>query len=104
MLILLLFLLNFFLWALIEQTGVGHTVAGSDVIAATFYREVLEQRLAADGLKTLSIGDGYFCDPKSVSCVPAADAEVPREPVSWLATEALAELWQTAQSASAESN
>jgi pimeloyl-ACP methyl ester carboxylesterase len=92
------------LWALIEQAGVGHTVAGSDLIAATFYREVLAQRLTADGLRSLAVEDGFFCDPESAACVPAAGAEAPREPVSWLPTEKLAEVWQAAQSATAKSN
>lgn len=86
------------LWAMIEQSGVGHEVAGSDQIAVDFYREVLQQRLAGGQLKTLSVEAGYFCDPDTVSCVPAAGAESPRDPVSWLATEALTKTWQEAQS------
>jgi len=86
------------LWALIEQTGVDHAVAGSDQIAVDFYREVLQQRLDGGPLKKLDIEDGFFCDPDTVSCVPAAGADSPREPVSWLATEALAKTWRAAQS------
>ncbi len=85
-------------WALLEQKGVDHAVAGSDLIAADFYRDVLQARLSADGkLKTLSIENGYFCDPASGDCIPAATAEAPREPVSWLATGALAEIWKKVQ-------
>lgn len=85
-------------WALVEQTGIDHAVAGSDLIAADFFREVLQLRLAEDGrLKTLDIADGYYCDPGRVECVPAATAEAPREPVSWLASETLAESWKKAR-------
>jgi poly(3-hydroxybutyrate) depolymerase len=90
------------LWALIEQAGVGHRVAGSDIIAAAFYREVLEQRLTPRGLSSMKIDNGFFCDPKTVSCLPAFGAEALREPVSWLATEALTEVWLEAQSATGE--
>ncbi len=87
------------LWALIEQDGVAHEVAGSDLIAAQFYRDVLEKRLAGDGmLKPLRVEDGYFCDPVTRSCVKAAGADEPRTPVSWLASAALAETWKAAQS------
>lgn len=88
------------LWALIEQQGTGHAVAESDVIAADFYRQVLETRLGrGKTLAALDIADGFYCDPASNSCTPAASAESPRVPVSWLATEALTEVWKNAQSA-----
>ena len=92
------------LWALIEQDGVGHEVAGSDIIAAEFYREVLDERLSADStLTSLNADDGFFCDPSSRSCVSVDGAEAPTVPVSWLATDALTELWKDAQSATAAS-
>ena len=91
------------LWALIEQDGVGHEVAGSDVIAAAFYREVLEERLAGGAtLTSLNADEGYFCDPSSRACVPAAGAKAPGEPVSWLASESLAATWKSAQAAPAQ--
>jgi poly(3-hydroxybutyrate) depolymerase len=92
------------LWALIEQTGVAHAVAGSDIVAAEFYREVLMKRATGGTkLKSMNINDGYYCDPVSRSCVPAAQSDAPREPVSWLATESLAKVWQAAQATTAGS-
>ena len=89
------------LWALIEQAGVGHAVSGSDLIAASFYREVLKSRLdptgASHGMRELDIDDGYFCDPGTLRCIPAVGAETPREPISWLPTEVSAQAWRTAQ-------
>lgn len=71
------------LWALIEQAGVAHAVAGSDLIAAEFFRAPLEKRVSDSGvMKTLSPDDGFFCDPVSRSCVPAATADAPGKPVS----------------------
>lgn len=91
------------LWALVEQIGVAHSVSGSDVIAAAFYREALETRLADDGaLKVLKIEDGFFCDPASRSCESAAEAESPGEPVSWLPTAVLTDVWKEANSAVAD--
>ncbi len=84
------------LWALIEQAGVAHEVAGSDEIAVAFYRDVLKHRLHGDSLKALNIDDGFFCDRESMQCVPAAGAEAPRKPVSWLATDALTGVWREA--------
>lgn len=89
-------------WALIEQAGVGHAVAGSDTVAVAFYRDVLKRRLSGDVLKTLNIDDGFFCDRDSMTCAPAAGAEAPRKPVSWLATELLAGVWQKAHSTNAK--
>jgi poly(3-hydroxybutyrate) depolymerase len=92
------------LWALIEQTGVAHEVAGSDVIAAEFYREILNLRLTAEGsLSDLNPDNGYFCHPVSRNCTPAVETDAPREPVSWLATRALTETWKDAYSADAGS-
>lgn len=86
------------LWALVEQTGVGHAVAGSDNVAAIFFREILEARLQATGeLRRLQLASGYYCDPASLNCEPASNTEEPREPVSWLANETLAQAWRDAQ-------
>ncbi len=91
------------LWALIEQSGVAHAVAGSDSIAAEFYREILGMRISDDGpLIALNADDGFYCDPETGSCVPAATADAPRHPVSWLATETLTEIWKEASVAIAK--
>lgn len=85
------------LWALIEQQGVAHEVAGSDDIAAAFYRQILGERMASnDAMRALDPAAGFYCDPATSACVPAATAETPKTPVSWLANEALAELWRAA--------
>jgi len=82
-------------WALFEQDGIAHEVAGSDLIAAEFFRQVIQARVADDGsLRMLEIADGFFCDPVSIDCVPAATADAPREPVSWLLNETLADVWR----------
>jgi poly(3-hydroxybutyrate) depolymerase len=84
-------------WALIEQDGVAHAVAGSDLIAADFYRQVIQERVADDGsLSPLDLASSYLCNPDSLECVPTATADTPREPVSWLVNEALAVVWQDA--------
>jgi poly(3-hydroxybutyrate) depolymerase len=91
-------------WALVEQQGVAHAVAGSDRIAAEFFRQVLEERVSPSGeMRPLELADGYFCDPVTRDCVAAKSAEPPREPVSWLANEALAKLWRRAQRADRDS-
>lgn len=91
------------LWALVEQPGVAHAVAGSDEFAALYYRQVLNLRLGdrlnSSALRTLSLSDGFLCDPESQACEGAAGAATPREPVSWLPTEVLAEAWRQAGSA-----
>jgi poly(3-hydroxybutyrate) depolymerase len=92
------------LWSLVEQAGVGHQVAGSDIIAAAFYRDVLKKRLSdSASLKPLNVEDGFFCDPASGSCVPVIEADTPGEPVSWLPTARMAAVWQENWSSTPES-
>ena len=81
-------------WALIEQRGAGHEVAGSDLLAAEFFRQVLHDRVGEDGsLAALDFAKGFLCDSTSLHCVRAATSDAPREPVSWLSNETLTGIW-----------
>lgn len=91
------------LWALVEQPGVAHAVAGSDDIAAQYFRDVLGLRLndpqVPAVLHELTLPDGWYCDPTTVSCEMAAGAASPKTPISWLPAKGSAEVWQKANSA-----
>lgn len=92
-------------WSLVEQLGIGHAVAGSDVIAAEFFRQTLAGRVSAGGkMRRLEMEEGFYCDPETGDCTAVATSAAPRKPVSWLATKTLTEVWQAARSASEEVN
>lgn len=87
------------LWGLAEEPGIAHDVGRSRDYAAMFFEDMIAMRLPEadrpDGpLKPLAASSGYFGDPGTRTFQPAAGAEAPKAPVSWLPTERLARAWQ----------
>lgn len=90
------------LWALVEQPGVAHAVAGSDQIAAQYFKDVLDLRMGDPRdpaeLHELALPGGWYCDPTPMTCEEAAGATPPKTPVSWLPSESSAAAWRQANS------
>lgn len=90
------------LWALVEQPGVAHAVAGSDQIAAQYFEDVLGLRMGdrrdPAELQTLTLHDGWYCDPTPMTCEEVAGVTSPKTPVSWLPAKSSAAVWRQANS------
>ena len=88
-------------WALVEEPGVSHEVARSRDLAVMFFDDVIPTRLAETAatnghtvLRPLAVESGYFGSMEQWTFEPAAGADAPRIPVSWLPTERVAKGWQ----------
>jgi poly(3-hydroxybutyrate) depolymerase len=82
------------LWALTEEPGVGHAIARSAALGATFFEDVLSLRLGVDGaLKPLDEKDGWYGDIHMKSISAAGTQKPPANPTAWLPTERVAKAW-----------
>ena len=88
------------LWAFIEEPGAAHVVGRSREIAEEYFDELIPLRLAppASGLLPLLEGNGFAGDPKSFATrkADASDAGSPSDSSSWLPTQRMARVWETA--------